>query len=65
MRILNQSDPSELGYGTPERFRWLCKLMLQSMDLVNKDKPLRSLKQESLKWEEFVKKMMSLRRQNP
>ena len=65
MCILYQSDPSQLGYGTPERFLWLCNLMLRPMDLVNKDKPVCSLKQESLKWEEFVKKMMSLSRRNP
>ena len=49
MRSLHQNDPSDLGYGTPERFRWICKHMLQSLELVNKDKLVRSLKQESLK----------------
>ena len=65
VRILHQNDPSEPGYRTPKRFLSLCKHMLQSKESVNKDKQVRSLKQESLKWEEFVEKMISLIRRNP
>ena len=65
VRKVSVCDPSEPGYGTPDRFQALSKHLLRAMESVNKEKQVRSQTQGSPKWEEFVKKMMSLSRRNP
>ena len=63
--MLLSGESSVGGYATPERFLALSKHMLQALKFVNNEKQVRSPKQGSPKWEEFVKKMMSLSRRNP